>query len=237
MRRVGDRWETISWDDALDAIASRLVAVQRAHGDDALGPYFGNPMGHSYQSMLALLALARYVGTRNLYSSSSVDSHPRTLVSMLLYGNQTVLPIPDIERTDYLVIMGANPVVSNGSVMTAPDVKKRLAAIRERGGKVIVLDPRRTETAEIADLHHFIQPGTDALLLLAVLHTLNRRGKIQPGALAPIIHGLPDLIALVARFPPARVATIVGIDAADIEALATGFGEARSAVWYGRMGT
>ena len=105
---------------------------------------------------------------------------------MLLYGNQVVLPIPDIERTDFLVIMGANPLVSNDSVMTAPDVKKRLAGIRERGGKIIVLDPRRTETAEIASLHHFIQPGTDALLLLAVLHTLNRRGKLQPGALAPM---------------------------------------------------
>ena len=105
---------------------------------------------------------------------------------MLLYGNQAVLPIPDIERTDFLVIMGANPLVSNGSVMTAPDVKKRLAGIRERGGKIIVLDPRRTETAEIASHHHFIEPGTDALLLLAVLHTLNRRGKLQPGALVPM---------------------------------------------------
>lgn len=237
VRRVGDRWEKVSWDDALAEVASRIVEVQRAHGDDAVGLYFGNPMGHSYQSMLALLALARYLGSRNLFSSSSVDSHPRTLVSMLLYGNQAVLPIPDIERTDHLVIMGANPLVSNGSVMTAPDVKRRLVAIRERGGKIIVIDPRRTETAEIADRHHFIQPGTDAMLLLAVLYTLSRQGKLQPGALAPMIQGLPDLNTLVSRFPPERVATLVGIDAGAIEALATEFGEARSAVWYGRMGT
>lgn len=237
VRRVNGRWERMTWDDALAEVSRRIVDVQREHGSDAVGMYFGNPMGHSYQSLLALVAFARYLGTKNIYSSNSVDSHPRTLVSMLLYGNLALLPVPDVERTSYFVVMGANPLVSNGSVMTAPDVKKRLEAIRERGGKLIVIDPRRTETAAIADRHHFIRPGTDAFLLLAVLHELNRLGKLRPGALSAIIDGLPELIALVERFPPARVSRMVGIEVAAIETLAAEFAEARSAVWYGRMGT
>lgn len=237
VRRVGDRWEPISWEAALTEIATRVVGVQRTHGADAVGLYFGNPMGHSYQAMLALLALVRYLGSRNVFSSSSVDSHPRTLVSMLLYGNQALLPIPDIERTDHLVVMGANPAISNGSVMTAPDARKRLEQIRARGGKIVVVDPRRSETAELADRHHFIRPGTDALLLLAVLHLLHRQGRLQEGAPSVLVRGLPELIALVERFPPGRVAARVGISEQAIAELATEFAAARSAVWYGRMGT
>ena len=236
VRRVGERWENISWDDALAEVAARIVAVQRTHGADALGFYYGNPMAHSYQAMLALLAFARYLGTKNIFSTNSVDSHPRTLVSLLLYGNQALLPIPDIERTDHLVVMGANPVLSNGSVMTAPDAKRRLQAIRARGGKLIVIDPRRSETAEIADRHHFIRPGTDAFLLLAVLHVLNRQGRLRPESLLSLVSGLPELIAIVEQFPPSRVAELVGIDAVTIENIAGDFGAARSAVWYGRMG-
>lgn len=234
VRRVGERWESITWDEALGEVADRIVAVQRTHGADALGFYYGNPMAHSYQAMLALLAFARYLGTKNIFSTNSVDSHPRTLVSLLLYGNQALLPVPDIERTDYLVVMGANPVISNGSVMTAPDAKKRLQAIRARGGKLIVIDPRRSETAEIADQHYFIRPGTDAFLLLAVLHVLNRQGKLGPDS--SLVSGLSELIAVIAKFPPSQVAELVGIDAATIETIAAEFGAARSAVWYGRMG-
>lgn len=237
VRRVGERWEPISWDDALNEVATRIVATQRTHGADSVGLYFGNPMGHSYQAMLALLAFVRYLGTKNIFSSSSVDSHPRTLVSMLLYGNQALLPIPDIERTDHLVVMGANPAISNGSVMTAPDAKRRLEKIRARGGKLIVIDPRRSETAELADQHHFIRPGTDALLLLAVLYVLHHGGKLRAEPLATLVRGLPELIQIVDRFPPSRVAEHVGIAVPAIEQLATEFAAARSAVWYGRMGT
>lgn len=237
VRRVGEKWEPISWEEALGEIAERFADVQRRHGADAVGCYFGNPMGHSYQAVLALLAFVRYLGTRNVYSSSSVDSHPRTLVSMFLYGNQALLPVPDIERTDHLVIMGANPVISNGSVMTAPDAKRRLESIRARGGKLVVIDPRRTETAALADQHYFIRPGTDALLLLAVLHSWNRRGRLAQESLSPLVRGLPELVAIVERFAPERVADRVGICVADIERIATEYAAARSAVWYGRMGT
>ena len=159
------------------------------------------------------------------------------LVSLLLYGNQALLPVPDLERTDLFVIMGANPVVSHGSVMTAPDVRKKLQALRARGGKLVVIDPRRTETAELADRHLFIRPGTDALLLLAVLHALGRRGRLRPRALPVPVRGLAALERVALRFSPARVESTVGIDATTIEALARDFGDARTAVWYGRMGT
>ena len=236
VRRVGDSWQEISWDEALAEVGARIAAVQRAHGADAVGCYFGNPMAHSYQAMLGLLAFVRYLGTKNVFSSSSVDSHPRTLVSMFLYGNQALLPIPDIERTEHLVIMGANPAISNGSVMTAPDAKKRLEAIRARGGRIVVIDPRRTETAELADRHHFIRPGTDALLLLAVLHVLKREGRFAIAAQSPLYSGIAEIRALVDRFPPSRVAETVGISAAYIEEIAHQYASSRSAVWYGRMG-
>jgi anaerobic selenocysteine-containing dehydrogenase len=193
-------------------------------------------VAHTYQTLLALLPFGRYLGTKNIFSSASLDSHPRMVVSRLLYGNQALIPVPDIERTDHLVIMGANPLVSNGSVMTAPGVKKRLEAIRRRGGRIVVIDPRRTETAAAADRHVFIRPGTDAMLLLAVLHALSRRGAIRAGAGATKVRGLPDLLRLAAGFPPERVAAKTGVDASTIEALAAEFAAARTAVWYGRMG-
>src|SRR6185503_1309182 len=178
VRRVDNRWEEISWREAIAEVSRRVVAIQRQHGPDALGIYYGNPVGHSYQTMLAVLPFVKMAGTRNVFSSSSVDAHPRMLVSRLLYGNQALLPVPDIERTDLLVVMGANPIVSNGSVMSAPDVKTRLRAIRERSGRIIVIDPRFSETAAVADEHHFIRPGTDALLLLAVLNVLHAEDRI-----------------------------------------------------------
>lgn len=236
MRRVGARWEEISWDDAIDEVSRRVVDVQRRHGRDALAIYYGNPVGHSDGTLLAILPFVKMTGTRNVYSSSSVDSHPRMLVSRLLYGNQAVLPVPDIERTDLLVVMGANPVVSNGSVMGAPDVKARLRAIRERGGRIVVIDPRRTETAAVADEHHFITPGTDALLLLAVLQVLFAEGRVGD-EVRRTAHGVETLAALAARHPPESVAATVGIDAATIRALARTFAAAPRAVWYGRMGT
>lgn len=236
VRRVADRWEEISWHEAIAEVSRRVVAIQRRHGREALGIYYGNPVGHSYQTMLAVLPFLKMAGTRNVFSSSSVDAHPRMLVSRLLYGNQALLPVPDIERTDLLVIMGANPIVSNGSVMSAPDVKTRLRAIRERSGRIIVIDPRFSETAAVADEHHFIRPGTDALLLLAVLNVLHAEERIADDIRATVT-GMDELAAIVRRYPPERVASTVAIDADTIRALARSFADARRAVWYGRMGT
>src|SRR5262249_32284827 len=157
---------------AFDEVASRFLQIQREHGDDAVAAYLGNPSVHNYGTLLFAPALLKALHTRNRFSATSLDQLPHHIVASLLFGHQLLLPVPDVRRTEYFVIMGANPIVSNGSLMTVPDVRKRLEAIRQRGGQVIVIDPRRTETAQAADRHLFIRPGTDALLMLAVLNVL-----------------------------------------------------------------
>ncbi|RIK10740.1 MAG: hypothetical protein DCC49_02115 [Acidobacteria bacterium] len=237
MRRIGSEWHEISWREAVTETARQLVAAQREGGRDAAALYYGNPMGHNYQAMLALLPLIRYLGSRNTYTSNSVDAYPRMLVSRLLYGNQAILPVPDVERTEMLVIMGANPMVSHGSVMGIPDTKRRLSAIGERGGEIVVIDPRRTETAAIANEHLAIRPGTDAYLLLSVLNTLERDGLIQLRHLEPIVENLDQVLDLAAQYSPDRTEGVTGVSASAARKLARRFGETERAVWYGRMGT
>ncbi len=236
LRRRGSDWEQISWPEALEELTQRTVAIQRQHGNDAMALYYGNPLGQDYQALLALVAFVKALATKNVYSSTSVDALPRMLVSKLLYGNQALLPIPDIERTDLFVVMGANPIVSNGSAMTAPDIKNRLRAIRNRGGRIVVIDPRRTETAKVADEHHFIRPGTDALFLLAILNELFVHGRVTPDANVPI-RNLDGLRRIAEPYTPSRVAPLCGVSAIAIETLAQQFAEAPTAAWYGRMGT
>ncbi len=227
-------WQELGWAEALSAAAEGLAAVRTRHGQDALAVYVGNPTVHNYSALLGLQFLLKAVPTRSYFSANSVDGLPRLLTSATLYGNQARLPIPDIERTEHLLILGANPLVSNGSIMTAPGIKRRLAAIRARGGRVVVIDPRRTETAAVADAHHFIRPGTDGLLLAAMVHTVFKRGWARP---RQRIEGLDVLRARLASFTPKRVAAHVGIDAETILALTREFAEARSAVCYARLGT
>jgi anaerobic selenocysteine-containing dehydrogenase len=232
-----DRWQEIGWDEALDLAARRLAEIQRRHGRDAVALYRGNPTSHSYSAVLFISLLKDELGTRNVYSASPVDTLPRTLIAAQLYGNQAVLPIPDLDRTDFLLALGANPAVSNGSVMTAPDVVTRLRAIRERGGRIVVVDPRRTETAELADTHLFIRPGTDALLVASLLNVIFAESLAKPGRLSALVTGLEEIPALVAPYTPERVAPQVGIPAEAIARLARDFAAAPSAVCYGRMGT
>ncbi len=236
LRRRGTDWEEIEWDEALDEAAARIVEVQREHGQDAVAFYVGNPTGHSYSALLGLSALREVVKTRSVFSSASVDGLPRTLVASLLYGNQATIPIADIDRTDFLLILGANPLVSNGSIMTAPDFKKRLQRLQRRGGTFVVIDPRRSETAQLADAHHFIRPGTDALLLAALLRTIFREGWTNTTRLAPHLEQLEALERAMDPFTAERVAPITGIGAGAIRELAQRFGTSRTAVCYGRMG-
>ncbi len=237
VRRKGGGWEEVSWAEAFAEAGSRIAAIQKKYGNDAIAVYYGNPTSHNYSSLLVLVPFVKGFKTRNIYSATSVDSLTRMLVSLLVYGSQALLPIPDIERTELLMIIGANPVVSNGSVMAAPDCKKRLMEIRERGGKIFVIDPRRTETAAIADAHYFIRPGTDALFLLAMLNTMFKEEIANPGKLNLMIDGLDRLKEIAAEYPPERVADTVGIASEDIKALARDFLSSPKAVCYGRMGT
>jgi anaerobic selenocysteine-containing dehydrogenase len=237
LRRVGNHFEAIGWDEAFALAARRIADVQRRHGRDAVGMYFGNPAAHSYAAILFYQLLADAVGTRNRYSAASVDTLPRFLTSYELYGNQVQIPVPDLDRTDYFLMLGANPLVSNGSAMTAPDVGARLRRLRERGGRLVVLDPRRTETAAVADEHHFIRPGTDALFLAALLHVLFAEGLAQPGRLLPLLDGWDEVPGLVAPFGPDRVAPATGVPADVTVRLARELAAAPTAVCYGRMGT
>ena len=235
VRREGDRFVEVSWDEAFSDIGKRLRAIRKQHGKDAVAFSQGNPVLHNYgASIYAQTFLPWALGTRNRFSSTSVDNLPRMLVSKWMYGNQAILPVPDVDRTAHLLILGANPMASNGSVMTAPDLPNRLKALRARGGRLIVLDPRRTETAAIADAHHFIRPGSDAFFLLGFLHTLFTEGLTRLGPLP--VEGLEAVRALALEFPPSKVAEHTGISAEDTQRLAREFAAAPSAVCYGRMG-
>jgi anaerobic selenocysteine-containing dehydrogenase len=237
MLRRGETWERISWDDAFAEIERRLPALIREHGRDAAAVYLGNPSAHLLPLMLYPRALLRALGTRNIYSASTVDQMPKQVSAGLMFGTALSVPVPDLDRTSFLLILGADPVVSNGSLMTAPDVKGRLRAIRARGGRIVVIDPRRTRTAAEADSHHFIRPGTDALLLFALVHELFAAGLVRPGRLEPHVGGLDEVERLARDFPPEAVASVCGIAAPTIRDLARDLAAADSAAVYGRVGT
>lgn len=236
VRRTPTGWQTMSWPEALDAAADGLRSVQDRHGDSAVAVYLGNPTVHSLGAMLYAQFTIRALHTRNRFSATSVDQLPHHFAAWAMFGHQLLLPIPDIDRTDFLVIIGANPAASNGSLMSAPDIRRRLTAIVDRGGEVVVIDPRRTRTAELASSHHFIRPGTDAFLLAALLNVLFSEQRVRPGRLAEHIDGIDALEALVTAFTPESVSARVGISAADIRALARGLSDAPTAVVYSRMG-
>ncbi|HUH02859.1 MAG TPA: molybdopterin-dependent oxidoreductase [Kofleriaceae bacterium] len=237
MRRHGSRWEPLAWDDAFDLVSHRLKLIQKAYGKDAIAAYQGNPTAHNLGLLTFGQIFLRRLGTRNLYSATSADQLPHMLSSLTMFGHQVLFPIPDVDRTQYMLILGANPLVSNGSVMTAPGIKKRLEGIRARGGKVVVLDPRRTETASMADEHVFLRPGTDALFLLGLLNVLYAEGLADAAHLAAHVNDDRTVRRLASEYPPERVAGPTGIAADTVRRIARDFAGAPSAVCYGRLGT
>ncbi|GAA5137395.1 molybdopterin oxidoreductase family protein [Alloalcanivorax gelatiniphagus] len=237
VRRIGEgpaaRWEEIGWDEALDLVATHLARVVNEHGDDALGIYLGNPNAHSLGSMTHGSAMFKSFRTRNRYSATSVDQLPHQLVAHLMFGHQLFLPVPDIDRTSWFLVVGANPMASNGSLMTVPDFPRRLRDLRARGGRMLVLDPRRTETAKVADEHHFVRPGTDAWVLLAMLHVLVTESS---PAVASYVDGLATVVDLVADFTPERAETMSGLPAEEVRRLARELVAADAGVVYSRIG-
>ena len=226
-----------TWDEAFAEIDRRLGPILREHGRDAVAVYLGNPSAHSMAISLYAQVLLRALGTRNVFSASTVDQMPKQVAAGLMFGTVLSIPVPDLDRTDYLLILGANPFVSNGSLMTAPDVPGRLRAIRRRGGKVVVIDPRRTRTAAEASAHHFIRPGTDACLLFGIVHTLFAEGLVRLGPLAPHVAGVEQVEALARPFTPEAVTPCCGIDANVVRGLARELAGASRAAVYARIGT
>ena len=235
--RVGGELRPASWDEAFAEIDRRLGAIWDEHGRQALGIYLGNPSAHNLSVLTYGRVLVKALQTRNIFSASTVDQYPKQMASALMFGTGSTVAVPDVDRTDHLLILGANPLASNGSLLTAPDMRGRLRAIRARGGKVVVVDPRRTRTAREADEHHFIRPGTDALLLFALVHTLFDEQLEDLGALVPHVAGLEEVRELASGFAPEEVADACGIAADDIRRMARELAAAPRAAVYGRIGT
>jgi anaerobic selenocysteine-containing dehydrogenase len=232
-----DAFRPATWDEAFARVDERLSPILAADRN-AAAVYLGNPNAHNLDGLLYGRVLLKALSTRNVYSASSVDQMPKQLASALMFGTGTTVPVPDVDRTQHLLMLGANPLASNGSLMTAPDMRGRLRALRARGGRLVVIDPRRTRTAEEADEHHFIRPGTDALLLFGLVHVLFAEDLARPGdKLTQLSDGIEEVRRLAEPFSPEAVATACGIPAEEIRRMARELAAAPAAAVYGRIGT
>ena len=232
--RRGGELVPATWEEAYAEIERRLPPLLAEHGRDAVALYLGNPNVHNLSAVLYGRALTKALGTRNVFTATTVDQMPKHVSSGYMFGGALTIPVPDLDRTMHLLVLGANPLASNGSLMTSPDARGRLRDIRERGGKIVVVDPRRTRTAEHADEHHAIRPGTDALLLFALVHVIFAEDLATPG---PHLAGVEEVAGLAEPFSPGAVAGPTGIAAGEIERMARELAAAESAAVYGRIGT
>ncbi|WP_229698780.1 molybdopterin-dependent oxidoreductase [Wenjunlia tyrosinilytica] len=235
--RRGRTWTEVGWDEAFAEVERLLTPVLAEHGRDAVGAYVGNPVVHNLAASLYGPVLMRALGTGYRFSASTVDQMPKQVSSGLMFGTELSVAIPDVDRTDYLLVLGANPMASNGSLLSAPDLPGRLRKLRRRGGRLVVVDPRRTRTADIADEYLPIRPGTDAALLAAMAHTLFAEGLADPGHAGPHLSGLEELPGALRPFTPEAVAPVCRIPAETIRRLAHELAAAPTAAVYGRIGT
>ncbi|MET4923650.1 molybdopterin oxidoreductase family protein [Streptomyces sp. PSRA5] len=235
--RVNGELREGSWDEAFDLIAARLRPLIEEHGPRSVGVVLGNPNVHTMAGALYPPVLLGILRTRNLFTASTLDQMPKHVSSGLLFGDALAIPVPDLDRTDHLLLLGANPLDSNGSLCTAPDFPGKLKALRRRGGTLTVVDPRRTRTARLADRHLAIRPGTDALLLAALVHVLFEERLTDPGALTGHLEGVDELSSAVKEFTPDAVAAACDLDAEEIRTLARELAAAPTAAVYGRIGS
>ena len=236
MVREGDQWREVGWDDACAEVERLLSGVRERHGRDAVAIYLGNPNVHNLAGQLYVAPLIRALRTHNVYTASTLDQMPKHVSAGVMFGGALTIAIPDVDRCDYLLILGANPLVSNGSLLTAPNMRDRLRALRARGGRLVVVDPRRTRTAQEADAHLAVQPGTDALLLFAIIQTLFAEGLTHPGRLSEHLNGLDDLRAAAEPFTPEAVAPICRVEAETIRRVARELAAAQHPAVYTRLG-
>lgn len=236
VRRDG-RLREATWEEAFAVIAAAVPALVSAYGPQSVGVVLGNPNVHTMAGQLYPPLLLKALGTRNLFTASTLDQMPKHVSSGLLFGDPFAIPVPDLDRTDFLLLLGANPVESNGSLCTAPDFPGRLKALRARGGTLVVVDPRRTRTAKLADRHLAPRPGSDALLLAALAHTLLAEELTDPGVLAEHTQGIGELSAALGSFTPEAVAPACGLEAEEIRDLARALAAAPTAAVYGRIGS
>ncbi len=230
-------FEPATWDEAFAEIERRLPPLIAAHGRNATAVVVGNPSAHKIGLLTYFGKLARALGTQNVFSASTLDQMPKQLSSGLMFGHWLSVALPDISRTDYILVLGANPLVSNGSMWTVPDFRGKAKALQARGGKLVVIDPRRTETAAVADAHHFLRPGADTFLLAAMVHTLFAENLVKLGSVAEWVNGVADVHQAVQPFTPEAVAARCGIKADTIRTLARELAAAPRAAVYARIGT
>ena len=237
LRRTKTGWEVIDWVTAFDEVASRFKLIQKRYGADSLATYLGNPNAHHYGTLLFIAPLLKVIGSRNRFSVTSVDHLPHALASTLLFGNQFSFPVPDIDRTQFFLCIGANPVVSGGSLMAAPGISQRFKDLQQRGGQLVVVDPCMTATAKLADKHFFIKPGADAWLLLGLINVIFKANLWRLGKTKPYIQGLQEFRRSISDVSLDKAAHMSGIGASDIESLAFDFAKSDSAIAYGRVGS
>ena len=236
-RRDSGSWEELGWDDAFDLAAEGLRRVQAEHGDDSLGIYIGNPSGFDVGSMLYNRFVMQSLKSPRMFSAATMDHFPKLFTARILFGKSSILPIPDIDRCDYFLCLGGNPLVSQGSLMSAPGIARRLRALQARGGRFVVVDPRRTESARAADEHLFIKPGSDAYWLFAVAHVLIEEGLVRLGRFESFTDGIEEVGALARDFSPEAVAGVTGIDPETTRRIARELAAHPRACVYGRIGT
>ncbi len=231
------RFVEVTWDEAFAEIERRLLPLVAEHGPDTTAIYLGNPNAHSLAGLLYARPLIRALGTTNVYSASTVDQRPKEVSSGLVFGGALTVPVPDVDRTDFLLMLGANPYASNGSLATAPDWPGRIEALLARGGRLVVVDPRRSRTAEEATQHVAIRPGADPFLLMAMVNVLAADGLVDTGAAGEYLAGVDEVLALAQPFTPEAVSEVTGVGAATIRQLAHDLAAAPTACVYGRIGT